>query len=93
MAHIKTAISLPEDMFAAISARAVETRTSRSALIAEAIASYLGNLRDEQFTRQMNDAVALVTDEEWDQELEWLGRAGRRTFQRLNEMDGGWLSQ
>ena len=93
MAYIKTAISLPEDVFAAISARAAETRTSRSALIAEAIASYLARLGDEEFTHQMNDAVALLTDDEWDTELAQSRRASRRAFQRLNEMDGGWLSQ
>lgn len=90
MAHVKTAISLPEDMFAAISARAAETRTSRSALIAEAIASYLGNLQDQEFTRLMNEAVASVSDEEWEDELKWTRASARRTFARLNEMDGGW---
>ena len=90
MAHVKTAISLPEDMFAAISARASETRQSRSALIAEAIAGYLRNLKDEEFTRQMNEAVASVSNAEWESELKWTRASARRTFDRLNELDGGW---
>jgi metal-responsive CopG/Arc/MetJ family transcriptional regulator len=90
MAYVKTAISLPEDMFAAISARASETRQSRSALIAEAIAGYLRNLQDEEFTRQMNEAVASVSDEEWENELKWTRSSARRALDRLTELDGGW---
>lgn len=93
MAHVKTAISLPEDMFAAISARALETRQSRSALIAEAIAGYLRNLKDEEFTRQMNEAVASVSNDEWENELKWTRASARRTFDRLNELDGGWQTR
>lgn len=88
--HVKTAISLPEEMFVAISARAAATRISRSALIAEAIASYLQTLRDEEFTRQLNEAEAAVSDEDFEQEARWRRRIARQIFERMSEVDGGW---
>lgn len=91
MVHVKTAISLPETLFAALEARAIEAHQSRSAFIADAIAAYLRKIEDEQFVRQMNEAVAATgVDAEGAQ---WMQSAALATFRRMNELDGGWPDQ
>lgn len=93
MAHVKTAISLPEPLFAALEARAVEAHQSRSAFIADAIAAYLRKLEDEQFVRQMNEAVAATSAEESAEDRRWMESAAVATIRRMNELDGGWPDQ
>ena len=93
MAHVKTAISLPAPLFAALEARAVEAHQSRSAFIAEAIAAYLRKIEDEQFVRQMNEAVEATSPDEPAEDKRWMDSAALATFRRMNELDGGWPDQ
>jgi metal-responsive CopG/Arc/MetJ family transcriptional regulator len=61
MTHVKTAVSLPEDVFASLTKIAAETGKSRSAVVAEAIEALDRRRRSldrrEQFNR-MGDAQA-----------------------------------
>jgi predicted transcriptional regulator len=55
---MKTAVSIPDDLFAQAEKVAAERNMSRSALYAEALAALLKRVRDEQITEQMNRALA-----------------------------------
>jgi metal-responsive CopG/Arc/MetJ family transcriptional regulator len=61
MTHVKTAVSLPEEVFAALAKIADETGKSRSAIVAEAVEALARRRksaeRREQFNR-MSDAQA-----------------------------------
>lgn len=93
MAHVKTAISLPEPLFVALEAMAAEAHQSRSAFIADAIAAYLRKIEDDQFVARMNAAVDALSKPESAEESRWMESAARATFERMNELDGGWPGQ
>jgi metal-responsive CopG/Arc/MetJ family transcriptional regulator len=57
---MKTAISLPDEVFRAAEAHARRTKKSRSQLYADAIAEYLARHAPEEVTEAMNKAVAKV---------------------------------
>jgi Arc/MetJ family transcription regulator len=58
---MKTAISLPDDVFAAADARAATMGLSRSAFYTEAARRYLRELDQESFTEQVHQAMELET--------------------------------
>lgn len=91
MVHIKTAISLPEEVFAAVSAEANRTGRSRSALIARAIENYLAGLADEEFARRIDAVYGSPTDEERAEQEQFL-RWSRRSIRSLiaDDPDGEW---
>lgn len=91
MTHVKTAITLPEDLFERITARASEQGRSRSSVIADAIDAYIKSLEDHEFTRRMNEFfVERGEDDSDDLDARWNRRVARKVFERLNEQDGGW---
>lgn len=55
---MKTAISLPDDVFRAAERHAKRTRKSRSQLYAEALAEYLVRHAPDEVTEAMNRVVA-----------------------------------
>ena len=57
---MKTAISLPDDLFEKIDARARTLKVSRSALIARAARAYLESDAAEDATQQWDRAAALM---------------------------------
>jgi metal-responsive CopG/Arc/MetJ family transcriptional regulator len=58
---MKTAISLPDDLFAAVESLAQRLGISRSALIAAALAEYIGKHRASKVTERL-DAVYRLED-------------------------------
>lgn len=75
---MKTAISLPDDVFAAAERHARRTRKSRSQLYADAVSEYLLRHAPEEVTDAMNQAVAKLgepTDE-------FIATSARRTLER-----------
>jgi predicted transcriptional regulator len=88
MASIKTSISLPEPVFAAIEARAEEQNVSRSAVVLEAVRRYLKQLEDDDITRRLNEAYGgeplSVEDKSW------IDDTLNRQLLTLREEDGGW---
>lgn len=79
---MKTAVSIPDDVFADLESHAEDTGESRSAVITKALRQYLGKIREEAITRQLN-AVYGEDYEPAPEEMEFLRRAGRRTHERL----------
>jgi metal-responsive CopG/Arc/MetJ family transcriptional regulator len=59
---MKTAISLPDDVFRAAERHARRTRKSRSQLYAEALSEYLSRHAPEEVTEAMNQAVDQLTE-------------------------------
>jgi len=55
---MKTAISLPDDLFESADALAQRLGVSRSELYATAVAEYLAKHRDEDVTGRLNDVFA-----------------------------------
>lgn len=75
---MKTAVSLPDEVFHAAERHARRTRKSRSQLYAEALAEYLARHSPDEVTEAMNrviDELAEPTDS-------FVGRAARRILER-----------
>ncbi|CAN5900557.1 ribbon-helix-helix domain-containing protein [soil metagenome] len=73
---MKTAISLPDDLFSEAEALARRLGKSRSGLVAEALAEYVAKHRHAEVTERLN-AVYAVDDGRLDP---FLVEAARRTF-------------
>ena len=76
---MKTAISLPDDLFLAAERQAKRTRKSRSQLYAEALAEYLARHAPDEVTEAMNRVVERLGEPRPDP---LLAAAARRTFER-----------
>lgn len=74
---MKTAISIPDELFAQADKLASQAKTSRSDIYARAIAEYLDRHMPENVTEQMNRALAEV-----EQDDSFVARAGRKTLGR-----------
>jgi predicted transcriptional regulator len=68
---MKTAISIPDDLFEAAEGLAEELHVSRSQLYARAVAELLARLRDDDVTRRL-DEVYSQTESRLDPVLERL---------------------
>ena len=55
---MKTAISLPDDLFQSADALASKLGVSRSELYATAVAEYLAKHRDQDLTSRLNEVLA-----------------------------------
>jgi metal-responsive CopG/Arc/MetJ family transcriptional regulator len=75
---MKTAISLPDDLFLAAERQAKRTRKTRSQLYAEASAEYLARHTPDEVTEAMNRVVERLGEPRPDPLLE---AAARRTFE------------
>jgi metal-responsive CopG/Arc/MetJ family transcriptional regulator len=75
---MKTAISLPDDLFASVDALARKLGMPRSRLVAEALAEYVAKHKGSRVTEQL-DAVYSVQPAELDEPMR---RAQRRTLKR-----------
>jgi predicted transcriptional regulator len=60
---MKTAVSIPDDLFEKAEKLARRTDTSRSALYARALAEYVARHTPDQVTEQMNRACAALQPE------------------------------
>jgi metal-responsive CopG/Arc/MetJ family transcriptional regulator len=78
---MKTAISLPDDLFHAAERHAARARKSRSQLYAEALAEYLARHGAEEVTDAMNRVMEQLGEHEPDA---FLAAAGRRAFERTD---------
>ena len=76
---MKTAISLPDDLFRAGERHAQRLRKSRSQLYAEALADYLARHAPDEVTEAMNRVVERLAEPGPDP---FLGRAARRVVDR-----------
>ena len=75
---MKTAVSIPDDVFADAERLAARLKTSRSRLYARAIAEFVARHNDEHVTATMNRAVR----EAGGQDAAFLASAARRLLGR-----------
>ena len=61
---MKTAISLPDNLYAAADLYAQQQDMTRSELYAKALAEYLQHHRDENVTERINAALVKITQNE-----------------------------
>ncbi|MCI0432364.1 MAG: hypothetical protein L0271_01755 [Gemmatimonadetes bacterium] len=76
---MKTAVSLPDDLFRAAERQAKRARKSRSQLYAEALAEYLARHAPDEVTAAMNRVLEQVDELGPDPAL---AAAARRVFER-----------
>jgi len=88
MTAVKTAISLPEDIFAQVEQIAERESRTRSAVITEAIAAFLRKREGEEMTRQLNAVYADNPLDDGDRRM--LDATLFAMMKRLDEEDGGW---
>jgi antitoxin MazE6 len=61
--NVKTAISLPDDIYEQATRRAAELGISRSEFFARAARSYLDELASHSLTQQINQALQTASDD------------------------------
>lgn len=76
---MKTAISLPNDLFHAAERQAKRARKSRSQLYAEALVEYLARHSPDEVTEAMNDVVDRLSEPSPDP---FLARTARRVLEQ-----------
>ncbi len=85
---VKTAISLPEDLFSELEARAAERGMSRSRLLADALRAYLRELETEEMRRGFEAAYGPAEEPLADEETERMIAAARRGRRAFTEAEG-----
>lgn len=89
MTVVKTAVSLPEEIFRQVAEAAATQGISRSALVLGALEKYLFDLE----TERLRQAWAAIPPEDFElteeekADLEW---SLREAMMRMDEEDGGW---
>jgi metal-responsive CopG/Arc/MetJ family transcriptional regulator len=84
MAHVKTAVSLREDLFEQVEALASEMKISRSRLFVLALEEFLQRHQNQQLLEQINAAY----DEAPDPSEQALRRRMRRQHRQI--VEGEW---
>lgn len=85
---MKTAISIPDETFAAVERSVAELGVSRSEFFARAARLYLDKLENESITRQMNDALAAEAAEGIQDDSNAVAAAAGRRF--MAGMEDDW---
>src|SRR2546423_1718033 len=83
MAHVKTAVTLPEEIFRKATAEARRRKMSRSRLLTDALAEYLRQADDRLLWEQLNATYAVGPTEE---ECAWLD-FGQRQMSEITERE------
>lgn len=78
---MKTAVSLPDDVFRAAERHAKRTRKSRSQLYAEAVSEYLARHAPDEVTEDMNAVLDRIGDTTADA---FVATAARRTLRKVD---------
>jgi hypothetical protein len=79
---MKTAVSIPDDVFQGAERLARHTKKSRSSLYADALREYLGRHAPEQVTEAMDRVCFELEGEPGGKRDEFVSRAGRRALER-----------
>lgn len=75
---MKTAVSMPDDLFEDLTRAAEEEATSRSGMLAVAVREFLERRKNQKLLKDLNDAYAGSETPEEKQ----VRRAGRRSYSR-----------
>ena len=84
---MKFAISVPDQLFAAVDARVAKMGISRSQFFADAASRYLDALSRTAEIDEINGFVAKFGDNTTDPESSWILEAGRRTLRSVEWID------
>lgn len=87
MAHVKITASFPEELAARLDKEAHRRELSRSSLLGEVLAQYFRDLETEEFQRQIARVLDGETEEERDEESQWLKFARRQARNRIESED------
>ena len=85
--NMKFAISVPDELFAAVDAQVAKMGVSRSQFFAEAGRRYLDTLSHATEVDEINEFVAQFGDNTTDPESSWILEAGRRTLRSAEWID------
>jgi len=90
MAHVKIAVSLPEEIYQSLEAKVSESGESRSAVVSTAIEQYLS--RDERgtMTERINRVLDDLTDDEVQEEQRWTEASRNVAAARLRDSGESW---
>ena len=72
---LKTAISVPDELYAEAERLAARLGLTRSALYAQAVAEFVARRRQDAVTERLDDVLSRTTDRGLDARLEALQRA------------------
>jgi metal-responsive CopG/Arc/MetJ family transcriptional regulator len=87
---VKTAVSLPGELYDALRVVAEASGKSRSSVLAEALRQYIRRLEADE-TRQQHDEFAdSLTEEEVEEQRRFLAVAARRHAETLNRLGYVW---
>lgn len=79
---MKTAISIPDKVFAKAELLAKRLKKSRSKLYSEAVEEYVARWSDDEITESWNRALDVTTDD--DREIDaFVAEAARRTLKNI----------
>ena len=92
MATIKTAISLPEDVFRQVEELARQRSSSRSGVVVEAITAYLRAGHFARLTESYDAAYADESDEDREADRRFFAEQWRATSKRLAAAGDAWES-
>ncbi|MBI2767348.1 MAG: ribbon-helix-helix protein, CopG family [Chloroflexi bacterium] len=93
MTAIKTAVSLPEDLFRQLDHIAGEQGVSRSSVVAEALRCWLRDEETREMMRRLDEAYSNPTPEEEAENRAWAARR-RATRRRIIDKTGDtWLPE
>lgn len=85
--RMKFAISVPDELFAAVDAQVEKMGISRSQFFAEAGRRYLDSLSRAAEIDEINDFVSRFGDNTTDPESSWVLEAGHRTLRSVEWVD------
>lgn len=88
MVHQKIAISLPEEVLAAVIQEAKDTSSSRSRVIANVLERYFYDEETKRMHKEIADSLAEETDEDRRERETWLAFGRRQARKRIEA--GEW---
>lgn len=78
---MKTAISLPDELFEAAEQLARRTRRSRSEVYAAALREYVARHSPDEVTEALNRVLEEIDPAETEEDIQFLHAAARRVFE------------
>ena len=80
---MKTAVSIPDDVFDGVERLARRTKRSRSRLFSDALREYLARHTPEEVTESMNKACAEIPEAAGEEQDSFVSSATRRILKRV----------
>lgn len=87
MSYTKTAVSLPDELFKRLEAFAASEGSPRSAVVAQALARFFYDIETAELRCRVSEVAGLETDDDREQEAEWLRLGRRQAIKRIEAGD------